>query len=126
MIGKISLGDSCLFKKFRVSFFTKKFFNGTPESSVETGCEVIEVASEIDAEAEELKPKANETEDVVGRALGVDVVFTVVCVKCKTRIDDGQSNSNCEFVECGSCKTTMLKENLKKASLQYRDYGRKW
>lgn len=55
-------------------------------------------------------PTSVETERFVGRILGVDVIFALVCINCKSRIRDSDE----QFVECTSCKTTILKDFVKK------------
>jgi hypothetical protein len=109
MIPNITEGHSYLFQQFKVSFFNIKFVNGIRESVINE-IEDIEIPEEIRAAAQQLKPKEKECSNLTGRVLGVDVSFTLVCVNCRSRITD----SDDQFVNCGSCKTTFLKEFVKK------------
>ena len=62
MIHQVSEGVSYEFNKFKINFFNHKYLNGTPESEVNE-TKVVEVPPEILPAAEELKPKAKQTND---------------------------------------------------------------
>lgn len=108
MIPQLSEEISYVFQKFKVSFFNKKFLNGTPDSEVKEG-EAVELSADICSAAIELKPIATETQRLSGRVLGVDLAFALACVNCKSKI----AESSDQFVDCTSCKTTFIKEDLK-------------
>ncbi len=48
---------------------------------------------------------------VNGRIIGVDVVFSLVCIGCKSR--NVKPDDEDQFIQCLSCNTSMLKEFLK-------------
>jgi hypothetical protein len=110
MIDQVSAEVSYEFNKFKINFFNHKYLNGTPESEVNE-TKVVEVPPEILPAAEELKLKAKQTNDVNGRIIGVDVVFSLVCIGCKSR--NVKPDDEDQFIQCLSCNTSMLKEFLK-------------
>ena len=54
-----------------------------------------------------------ETKRVKGRIVGAEVVMSLVCISCKKRMEEIDSADR--FIECQSCKMSLLKEFLKPA-----------
>ena len=53
-------------------------------------------------EAEKLKPKETESEEIEGRILAADIRKLYVCVNCNRRIAT-EDESDTEMVKCTSC-----------------------
>ena len=104
--------ESYEFQEVKISVFNNKYLNGTVKSVV-SECKFIDVPSDISEAAEGLKPRMKETKRVKGRIVGVDVVVSLVCISCKKHMEEIDSADR--FMECQSCKTSLLKEFLKPA-----------
>ena len=112
MIPKICNEKSYVFSKLRVSFFRRKYLNGTKDSIVNDCEDQVALSTEISTAAEQLKPKQKETEDVDGKILAIDVSKFYVCINCKNRIAGDNDANGSEFVACSYCKLSMLKQNM--------------
>ena len=112
MINEVHEGESYEFQKFKISFFNNKYLNGTVESVV-SECKFIDLPNDMCEAAEGLKPRMKETKRFKGRIVGADVVVSLVCMSCKKRMEELDSADR--FIECHSCKTSLLKEFLKLA-----------
>ena len=108
MVQQVTDGASYEFNTFKVNYFNDKYLNGTPESKL-VECKVIELPDEVRLAADGMKPKAKESKNVDGRIVGADVNISLVCLNCKTRIEDLGGR----FVDCQQCKSSMLRDFLK-------------
>lgn len=114
MIPNISNEKSYVFSEVRVSFFKRKYLSATQDCKANI-CEDISLSEESLAAAEQLKPKKKEIEDVNGKILAIDISKFYVCINCKNRMADEDDGNESQFVECSSCKLSMLKQNMTSA-----------
>lgn len=69
--------------------------------------EEIKISEAILLEAEKLKPKETESEELIGRILTAEISKLYVCVNCNGRIP-AEDDSDPEMVKCTSCGQMML------------------
>ena len=107
VVDSVAEGQFYLFGNVKVGHYSNRYLQCTPSSTIKPCDEEIKISEEMKLQAEYLKPKVRESEEIVGRILAADITKLYVCVNCNARIsvnDDGEA----EMVKCTSCGLVML------------------
>ena len=107
VIETVTQGQAYEFRDVRVGYFNKTYLQCTQSSTTSPCNEEIKISEAIALEAEKLKPKETESEEIEGRILAADISKLYVCVNCNGRIAAGDDNDP-EMIKCTSCGQMML------------------
>lgn len=107
VIETITQGQAYVFGDVRVGYFNKTYLQCAQSSTISPCNEEIKISEAMALEAEKLKPKETESEEIEGRILAADITKLYVCVNCNGRIAADEDNDP-EMVKCTSCKQMML------------------
>ncbi len=111
MISRISEGESYVFTNFKVNYFNNKHLSGSSNLAA-VSCEDIILSPQCLGNVEQLKPRVKEIQNINGRILAVDITKSYVCVNCDIRIVPEDIGANSQFVDCSTCKLSMLKNDV--------------
>ena len=96
---------------FKVNYFNNKHLSVTSNLAA-VSCEDIILSSQCLENAEQLKPRVKEIHNINGRILAVDITKSYVCVNCNKNIVPADIDANSQFVDCSTCKLSMLKNDI--------------
>lgn len=69
-----------------MGYFNKTYLQCAQSSTISPSNEEIMISEAMALEAEKLKPKERESEEIEGRILAADISKLYVCVNCNGRI----------------------------------------
>ena len=92
VIETVEEGQTYVFGDVRVGYFNKTYLQCAQSSTISLCKEEIEISEAMLLEAEKLKPKETESEEIVGRILTADISKLYICVNCNGRIPGEDDN----------------------------------